>query len=154
MSWNTSSAETSVKAEDVLFSLVIRANEDVELSEVISINSRYTEAEAYGNGNTMNVGVVFDNGDVADAGFELYQNTPNPFQSETMISFNLPEDAEVTLTINDAAGRVLTVLRGDYAAGYNTVNVSKDMIQGATGVLSYTISTDEFSATKTMIAVK
>ena len=149
MSWNGKAT-----SEDVLFSLVIRANEDVELSEVISINSRYTEAEAYGNGNTMNVGVVFDNGDVADAGFELYQNTPNPFQSETMISFNLPEDAEVTLTINDAAGRVLTVLRGDYAAGYNTVNVSKDMIQGATGVLSYTISTPDYSATKSMVVVK
>ena len=154
MSWNKPADAKAMADEDVLFSLVIRANEDVELSEVISINSRYTEAEAYGNGNTMNVGVVFDNGDVADAGFELYQNTPNPFQSETMISFNLPEDAEVTLTINDAAGRALTVLRGDYAAGYNTVNVSKNMIQGATGVLSYTISTSDYSATKSMVVVK
>eukprot|EP00903_Cladosiphon_okamuranus_P000214 g214.t1 len=154
MSWNRPADAKAMADEDVLFSLVIRANEDVELSEVISINSRYTEAEAYGNGNTMNVGVVFDNGDVADAGFELYQNTPNPFQSETMISFNLPEDAEVTLTINDAAGRVLTVLRGDYAAGYNTVNVTKDMIQGASGVLNYTISTDDYSATKSMVVVK
>ncbi|MEL6833466.1 MAG: T9SS type A sorting domain-containing protein [Bacteroidota bacterium] len=68
--------------------------------------------------------------------------------------FNLPEDAEATLTISDASGRVLTVLRGDYAAGYNTVNVTKDMVQGASGVLSYTITAGEYTTTKKMVAVK
>ena len=149
MSWNGKAT-----SEDVLFSLVIRATEDVELSSAVSVNSRYTAAEAYGNGNTMDVGVVFSTGDVVDAGFELYQNTPNPFQSETMISFNLPADGEVTLTVNDAAGRVLTVVRGDYAAGYNTINLTKSQMQGASGVLSYTVSTAEYTATKSMIAVK
>ncbi|MEL6972691.1 MAG: T9SS type A sorting domain-containing protein, partial [Bacteroidota bacterium] len=102
----------------------------------------------------MNVGVVFSNGEVVGAGFEVYQNTPNPFRAETLIGFNLPEDAEATLTISDASGRVLTVLRGDYAAGYNTVNVTKDMIQGASGVLSYTITAGEYTTTKKMVAVK
>ena len=149
MSWNGEAA-----SEDVLFSLVIQATEDQMLSEALGINSRYTMAEAYRNGQTTDLGIEFTQGWATGPVFELYQNTPNPFQSETMISFNLPEDAEVTLTINDAAGRVLTVLRGDYAAGYNTVNVSKDMIQGATGVLSYTISTSDYSATKSMVVVK
>jgi len=149
MSWNGEAA-----SEDVLFSLVIQATEDQMLSEALAINSRYTMAEAYRNGQTTDLGIEFTQGWAAGPVFELYQNTPNPFGEETMISFNLPEDAEVTLTINDAAGRVLTVLRGDYAAGYNTVNVTKDMIQGASGVLNYTISTDDYSATKSMVVVK
>ena len=149
MSWNGKAT-----SEDVLFSLVIRATEDIDLSAAVSVNSRYTAAEAYGNGNTMNVGVVFSNGEVASAGFEVYQNTPNPFRAETMIGFNLPQDAEATLTISDASGRVLTVLRGDYAAGYNTIDVTKDMIQGASGVLNYTITAGEYTTTKKMVVVK
>ena len=102
----------------------------------------------------MNVGVNFSNGAVAVAGFEVYQNTPNPFAATTLIGFNLPADAEATVTISDASGRVLTVVRGDYAAGYNTINLTKEMIQGATGVLTYTVTAGEFTATKKMIAVK
>ncbi|WP_367390391.1 hypothetical protein [Lewinella sp. LCG006] len=150
----TTSWNGKATSEDVLFSLVIRPTVDAELSDVINVSSRYTAAEAYGNGNTMNVGVSFSNGEVVAAGFEMFQNTPNPFAVETLIGFNLPQDAEVTLTINDASGRVLTILRGDYAAGYNTINVAKSQIQGATGVLSYTITAGEFTATKTMVAVK
>jgi len=138
----------------VLFSLVIRATQDAELSNVLKVNSRYTVAEAYQNGNTLHVGINFSNGTVADAGFEIYQNTPNPFQANTLIGFNLPADAQATVTITDASGRVLTVVRGDYAAGYNHINVTKDMIQGATGVLTYTVTTGKFTATKTMVVVK
>lgn len=166
MSWNAAAGEFLANEGEVLFSLVIRATEDVDLSDALSVNSRYTEAEAYGNGNTMDVGVVFTHDEVADADFELYQNTPNPFQSETLISFNLPEDAAVHLTVTDAAGRVLIVLRGDYAAGYNTINLTKRQLQGATGVLNYTLTASskqhsdtpnkprEFTATKSMIAVE
>ena len=138
----------------VLFSLVIRATQDAGLSNVLQVNSRYTVAEAYQNGNTMNVGINFSNGTVADAGFEIYQNTPNPFQANTLIGFNLPADAQATVTITDASGRVLTVVRGDYAAGYSNINVTKDMIQGATGVLTYTVTSGAFTATKTMVVVK
>jgi hypothetical protein len=156
MSWNDGGRDAMhrVSTEDVLFSLVIRPTVDAELSDVISVNSRYTAAEAYGNGTPMNVGVSFSTGDVATLGFEMYQNTPNPFAAETLIGFNLPEDAEVILTINDASGRVLTIMSGDYAAGYNTINLTKSQILGATGVLSYTITAGEFTATKTMVAVK
>ena len=148
-SWNGESASS-----DVLFSLVIRATQDAELSSVISVNSRYTAAEAYEADNTMNLGINFSNGVVAEAAFELYQNTPNPFQSETLIGFNLPEDAEATVTISDASGRVLSIVRTDAAAGYNTINVTKDMIQGATGVLTYTVTAGEYTATKSMVVVK
>ena len=82
------------------------------------------------------------------------KNTPNPFKAETLIGFNLPQDAEATITISDISGRVLNVVRGDYAAGYNTVTLTKDMIQGTTGVLSYTVTAGDFTATKTMVVVK
>ncbi|NQV38896.1 MAG: T9SS type A sorting domain-containing protein [Candidatus Marinimicrobia bacterium] len=39
--------------------------------------------------------------------FALYQNYPNPFNSGTTISFDLLQDATVTLHISDATGRVV-----------------------------------------------
>ena len=161
-SWNQSSSLTGLSggqtggkanAEEVLFSLVIRPIADAQLSEVVSVNSRYTAAEAYRSGELTGLGIEFINGDALQSVFTLYQNTPNPFTAATLIGFNLSEDASATVTINDASGRVLTIIKGDYAAGYNSINVTKQMIQGATGVLSYTVTTDNHTATKQMIVV-
>jgi hypothetical protein len=159
----TSVATASVATTDVLFSLVLRATADQPLREALSISSRYTAAEAYPSvladispergEEVFDLGIEFTNGWNIAAEFELYQNTPNPFAAATLIGFNLPEDATATVTINDASGRVLTIIKGDYAAGYNTINVTKQMIQGATGVLSYTVTSGEFTATKQMIVV-
>jgi hypothetical protein len=149
-----------------LFSLVVRAKRKAKLSELLSFNNRYTAAEAYriplGQGDSLpdggeevyNLGLIFSDRDVTAQGlFELYQNKPNPFAAATLIGFNLPDDAAATVTINDASGRVLRVIKGDYAAGYNTINVTKQDLQGATGVLSYTIEAGEHRATRQMIVV-
>ena len=86
--------------------------------------------------------------------FELYQNTPNPVTEATLISFYLPEAGEATLTISDVSGRTLMLLRGDYAAGYHTLNLTKAQLKGVTGVLSYTLTAGEHTATKQMVVVK
>lgn len=149
MSWN---GEAS--AEDVLFSLVVRANADAQLSELLGVSSRYTTAEAYTTGNEqLDVAINFSTGTIADAKFELYQNTPNPFKGETLIGFNLPEEAEATIRISDVSGRTLKVIRGDFAKGVNQVSVNSKELP-AVGVLYYTLETRDFTATKKMIIVE
>ena len=75
-----------------------------------------------------NVGIEFSKGVVVEAGFEVFQNTPNPFQTETLIGFNLPADSDVSLTISDVSGRTLTVVRGKYTAGYNTIGYNNAFV--------------------------
>ncbi len=54
--------------------------------------------------------------------FFLNQNTPNPFRSQTVISFGLPKAARVSLVIYDAVGRkVRTLIRRDLDAGYYNI---------------------------------
>jgi hypothetical protein len=150
----TTSWNGEAKADEVLFSLVFSARVDAQLSELIGVSSRYTVAEAYNqNDGTMDVAINFGQTSVATAGFEVYQNTPNPFKGETQIGFNLPQSAQVTVTINDVTGKVLKLVRGDFAKGYNNVTVNSNDLP-ATGVLYYTVSTDEFTATKKMIIVE
>ncbi|MEL6973744.1 MAG: T9SS type A sorting domain-containing protein, partial [Bacteroidota bacterium] len=154
MSWNRIDAIYRIGNADVLFSLVIRATDNRMLSEVLSINDRYTIAESYRGDQTTELGIEFTQSLTTGPVFELYQNSPNPFREGTLISFNLPEDSKATLTISDASGQELQIIRGEYAAGYNTINVTKSQLQGASGVLSYTIQTSEYMATRQMIVVE
>jgi hypothetical protein len=136
----------------VLFSLVVRATSNATLSEVLNLNSRYTAAEAYKGGEVMNVGLTF-NASKASANYALYQNTPNPFAGETVIGFNLPVAGQATLTIQDVTGRTLKVINGEYAKGYNQVNMKSSELT-ATGVLTYTLKAADYTMTRKMIVVE
>jgi hypothetical protein len=147
-SWNGTAAEGE------LFSLVFRATQDVVLSEALSVSTRHLNAEAYNTaGEAMNVAINFNSGAVAEASFELKQNTPNPFKGETVIGFNLAEASNATLTINDVTGRVLKVVRGDFAKGANQVSIDSKELPAA-GVLYYTLTAGEYTATKKMIIIE
>jgi len=147
-SWNGNASN------GVIATLVFRASADANLSEVLNLNSRYTAAEAYGRGGEqLGVALNFAGAQSKVAGFELKQNTPNPFAGETVIGFNLPVSGEATLTIQDVTGRTLRVVRGQYAEGYNQVTI-KSADLGATGVLYYTLEASNFVATKKMIIVE
>ncbi len=144
-SWNNA---TATKAG---FSLTFKALADVTLSDALTLNSKYTAAEAYNaDADLLDVALAF-NGQVATSDLALYQNTPNPFKGSTAIGFNLPEAASATLTIFDVSGKVLAQYEGDYAKGYNEVTVS-DL--AATGVLYYQLATANETITKKMITLK
>jgi hypothetical protein len=150
-SWNVTEARM-LNANEALFTLVFTANQAAELSRALSVSSRYTAAEAYGaNGELLNVQLSF-NGQVAAAGFELYQNVPNPFKGVTTIGFNLPEATKATLKIMDVSGKMIRLIEGEYAQGYNEVRVSG--LSGATGVLYYQLDTPTASASKKMIIIE
>jgi hypothetical protein len=70
-----------------------------------------------------------------------------------VIGYNLPEAAYVTLTVQDAAGKVLRVVRNEGVKGYNQVALNSNELP-ASGVLYYTIATEGFTATKKMIVVQ
>ena len=151
-SWNTA-APVKMNDDAVLFTLTFKATATAQLSEVLSLSSRYTVAEAYNsNEDLYNVALNFNGTTITAGGFELYQNTPNPFKAETTIGFNLPEAGDVSLKIYDLSGRVLKQIDGDFAKGYNEVRISRDDLTGS-GVLYYQLDTQNDSKTKKMILV-
>ena len=154
-SWNWASEALAKASTDTeLFTLVLRANSDVMLSEVLGVSSAVTKTEAYGkDGSFQDVAIEFSNGTVAGASFELYQNQPNPFKGETVIGFNLPAAAQATVTISDVTGKVLKLYRHDGTKGYNHITVKSSELAAA-GVLSYTVETSDYTATKKMVIIK
>ncbi len=148
-SWN-GNATGNVEA----FTVTFKANTSAKLSDILSIGSNLTTAEANNvNGDVMNVQLKFNSGKVSGNEFALYQNEPNPAINFTKVGFNLPESTKATLTVYDVSGKVLTVKNGDFAKGFNEFSLTKSEI-GATGVLYYRLDTPANSATKKMIIIE
>ena len=63
-----------------------------------------------------------DNESALPKGHKLFQNTPNPFNSQTQITYIVAEDGKVSLRIYDSRGRLVqTLLDGRKAAGYHSI---------------------------------
>ena len=78
-------------------------------------------------------------------GYDLKQNYPNPFTESTMLSFELPEQADVTLTVYNMIGQPVKVFSGTYAPGRHEVEWKADGEEGrrvAAGVYHVVMSTN------------
>ncbi len=93
----------------------------------------------------------------------LHRNYPNPFNPETWIPYQLAEAAEVTLTIYDMNGGVIRRLAvGHRAAGMYQSRSRAIYWDGrnqlgesvASGLYFYTLTADEFTATRRMLILK
>ena len=151
VSWNETQSVNMVD-DATLFQVSFTALKDVQLSEVLSINSSVTPNEAYQAELRKEVVLDFGNA-MANKSFTLLQNQPNPFSQETVIGFQLPKASGATLTIYDISGRVVFTRTNMYNAGVNQVMIDKADL-GTTGVLYYQLSTPEFNETKKMIVLK
>ena len=94
---------------------------------------------------------------------ELLRNYPNPFNPETWIPYRLAEDAVVTLTIYDTAGRVVRSIDVGYKPAAVYESRSKAVYwdgrnefgeQAASGVYFYHLSAGDYSATRKMLIIK
>ena len=94
---------------------------------------------------------------------ELLANYPNPFNPETWIPYRLAEDAFVTLTIYDLSGQPVRTLDVGHRIASAYENRSKAIYwdgrnglgeRVASGVYFYTLTTEDYSATRKMLVVK
>ena len=90
--------------------------------------------------------------------FGLDQNYPNPFNPTTRLSFALPTNAHVQLTVYNVLGQaVRTLVDEDMAAGTHEVTWNGrngDGQQVSSGIYFYRINAGNFSATKKMMMLK
>jgi hypothetical protein len=147
-SWNGMSPEG-----EPFFTLVVQAKKRTLLSNILQVNSRLTQAEAYSaSGQILRPVAAFRDLAIL-AQPELYQNTPNPFSGKTTIGFFLPEKANVSLTVTDMTGKVLKMIRADFNAGYQEwIWDAADF--SSTGVFYYTLETGSFTQTRKMVRVE
>ncbi|MDP6134013.1 MAG: T9SS type A sorting domain-containing protein, partial [Candidatus Marinimicrobia bacterium] len=85
--------------------------------------------------------------------FSLDRAYPNPFNPTTTLSFSIPVDSEVILSIYNLQGRqVSTLVNGNMAAGYHSVVWNADRY--SSGVYIVKMMTSEFTKTQKLMLMK
>ncbi len=156
LSWNS---DVAFNAEADLFQVTFRAKQSSKtMSEVLTVNSRYTQAEAYTRGEDKeikDIAVLFNGLDgtiLVHNKFELYQNMPNPVVDKTAFDFYLPKAGTAKISLTDAAGKTLKIIENDFTKGMNTISISRSEI-AAEGIIFYSIETEFGLITKQMIVL-
>ena len=83
----------------------------------------------------------------------LAQNSPNPFNPETNLTFSLPKAGNVELVVYDIQGRQVAAL----VSGYRTAGVHQATFDGSqlsSGVYFASLKVNDFSQTRKMLLVK
>jgi len=90
--------------------------------------------------------------------FALHQNYPNPFNPTTQIRYDLPEDANVNITIYDIMGRsIRSLVNSQQIAGYHSIqwNATNNLGEPVSaGMYIYMIQAGKLSQTKKMVLLK
>jgi hypothetical protein len=121
-------------------SITFKATKSGKLSDMITLSNNVLTTEAYIGADMERSAIVLEvRSDVRPNVFNLSQNEPNPWKTATMIRYDLPEEGEVNLTITDVTGRMIMNQTVKGTAGENEVLLSREQLNGATGVLIYKI---------------
>jgi len=111
-----------------------------------------------GEQDTTNCGQVSITDEIFPLIYKLQNAYPNPFNPVTTLSYDLPEDALVNVTIYDMVGRkVSTLISSRQSAGYKSIQWNATNSAGqpvSAGVYLYAIQAGEFRETKKMVLLK
>ena len=85
--------------------------------------------------------------------FALHGSFPNPFQEQTTIRYELPEEREVTIAVHDARGRkVRTLLRGEAQRGRQETTFAAEGL--ASGVYFVRMQAGDYRETRKLVLVR
>lgn len=85
--------------------------------------------------------------------YSLSQNYPNPFNPSTQISFSIPKEGNVKLTVYDVIGNeVAIIVNGYFTAGNYKVTLNAS--GWSSGVYYYKIESNNYKSVRKMIIIK
>ncbi|MBL8028451.1 MAG: T9SS type A sorting domain-containing protein [Fibrobacteres bacterium] len=96
---------------------------------------------------------VENNNSLVPETFELHQNSPNPYNPFTKISYALPEDGNVTLQVFSLSGKLLkTISNRNLKAGFYTEKINAN--EFGSGLFLYRLKSGKHELTKTMTIMR
>ena len=121
-----------------------------ELSQALALSKRSLKPELYHTSDQISsVSLSFIREDRTGFNHLLMQNRPNPFRSETVIGFWIPQSDEAQLRIYDSAGRLLKEIKQYFVPGQHQIVI--DGSELTPGILYYELQTSMGRDTKRMI---
>lgn len=120
---------------------------------VVAIYNHLIDISNYREISTGNWFIMKKSINKLNENFILGYNFPNPFNSSTTISYQLPEDGYFSLIVYDALGREVSKLVDDFveAREYKINYNAKDL---NSGIYFYTLRFNSYTETKHMLLLK
>ena len=146
------------------YELIVGTDVNLKVLDILDVGGDQYSWKAY-RGNSHRDGyydvslsyLAMDN-NMTSTEFSLGNNYPNPFNPVTNITYGLPENMRVMITVYDIKGRVVkTLVDSRQSAGHNSIlwNGTNDFgAPVSTGLYFYRIQSSNFSQTKKMIFLK
>lgn len=129
LSWYARAGETSGIRQ--VITLHFKALQNGTLKQSLQFSSTITKAEAYDlNQQTMDVGLGFAPSNIKVIQAKLLPVTPNPASGPVIAQFFIPENGNVTLSLSDLYGGIISTQHAYFEAGWHQV----EMPVGATRV--------------------
>lgn len=147
------SESQEILVDEELFRIDIAPSTKVQLSKAVRLNDEFRN-EIY-DSELLVRELEVNYSDLKSVNGEdvLYQNSPNPWNDKTMISFNLSKDQSVILNVYDVTGKLVDQKQGSFSAGMNEVEFSNARFKES-GVYYYELVTDSDRISKRMILIK
>jgi len=153
--------EDKLEADTRFFELKFKAKEEGQLKNSLSINSRYTNAEAFSGNDIIkewNVLARFE--DVVEPATnevsqnKLHQNYPNPFKTQTTLAFELGKATDISVLIYDANGNQVEAISGFYEKGLHKIALDRTRIQSMGMYYYHLVIPGEVLLSRKMVVVE
>ncbi len=103
--------------------------------------------------NIHNIDLTWNN-NTSNSIFSMVQNTPNPWKDKTYVSYTLPVNSSVTVTITDMAGKMLYNREIEGQKGINTLEIKNQDVDMESGVFVVTFDYEGQRLQQKMIRLK
>jgi hypothetical protein len=124
----------NVHGNDILFILEVEAMKTGKLSDMLQLSETVRPEIYVADMESSSLGISFRSKPETD--FLVKSVAPNPWNTNTNISFELPQDGMVSFKVKDYTGRKVISTIDQYKAGNNTIYLNKSDI-GQAGVYVY-----------------
>ena len=144
--WAPSNNTDPIDEGTMLFQLKLMARSTTQLAGHLWIQNDPLTNEVYIKNKNTAVQVhpfelqILDNEMDRSGQVVLFQNTPNPFSTETKIRFQLPEATTVDLKIHDTTGKVVWSQQQFYKQGDHEIKINGSDL-GTDGIYVCTLNT-------------
>ncbi|MAJ44362.1 MAG: hypothetical protein CMF96_06415 [Candidatus Marinimicrobia bacterium] len=122
----------------------------IETGEIISLESNL---EPFSNLLVSKVETINTNTDIIPSYYALNPVYPNPFNPTTNISYLLPENRQIKITIHDVKGKKIeTLLQSKVPAGSYTLSWNAENL--ASGIYFVKLTASDFTQTQKLMLIK
>lgn len=140
VSWDSFSGQAA-PGDSLLCHILLESKTDVRLDKLLKINAERLAPEAYPDAEARPKTIALAaSSPPPNLAWDAGPARPNPFRTETFVSFHLPAAADLTLTVSDALGRVVFRATEPQPAGAGAWRVLRADLPGA-GVYFYQLQT-------------